>query len=129
MKRIGLVWVVAAGALVLACDFPWGDWQRHTHWAKVGWIPFVTPPVGLFDILQNMLLCVPLGAACALRFRRAPLAAGAVTFGVSLVGEWTQLYSHTRFPSATDLTCNVIGAMASAVAVRAFAARHLLESH
>lgn len=66
MTRIGLAWVIGASALVLAADFPWGDLQNHTHWSKVGWIPFVSPPVKPLDIAQNLLLCAPIGAAGAL---------------------------------------------------------------
>ena len=117
MHRISLAWVIGASALVLAADFPWGDVQNHTHWAKVGWIPFVTPPVGSLDIIQNLLLCAPIGVAAALRFRRAPATASAIACVVSLVGESTQLYSHSRFPSVTDLVCNVTGAVAAALVV------------
>lgn len=127
MKRVGFSWVVAAAALVLAADFPWGDLQLHTHWAKVGWIPFVTPPIGARDIVQNILLGGPLGAAVALRFRRPLLPAVLITAVVSCAGEWTQLYSHQRFPSSTDIACNIIGAALTAAAVRACAARRVLE--
>lgn len=38
---------------------------------------------------------------------------------VSLLCEWAQVYSHGRFPSATDVTCNVGGAaLASAAYLR-----------
>jgi len=30
---------------------------------------------------------------------------------LSSATEWTQVYSHTRFPSTTDVSCNVIGAV------------------
>jgi glycopeptide antibiotics resistance protein len=45
--------------------------------------------------------------------RRIPLAAvGAAT--VSFAGETLQLYSHQRFPSATDLVMNTTGAVLAA---------------
>lgn len=44
-----------------------------------------------------------------------------MAFVMSLLGEWSQVYSHSRFPSATDVVCNVIGAVAAALAVGAFA--------
>ena len=40
---------------------------------------------------------------------RLPLIATAVL--LSSATEWTQVYSHTRFPSTTDVSCNVIGAV------------------
>jgi hypothetical protein len=58
------VWRLAAAAFGIAgvaVDWPWGDLQNHTHWAKVGWIPFVSPPVRSFDVLQNLLLFAPFG--------------------------------------------------------------------
>ncbi len=113
MNRISLAWVVGAGALVLAADFPWGDLRGHPHWGKIAWVPFVSPPLNLLDVAQNLLLCAPIGVTAALRFRKAPAAAAVIALGVGLVGEWTQLYSHSRFPSATDLACNLTGAVAT----------------
>ena len=110
MARAGL-WLAAAG--VLAADFPWGDFQGHTHWHAVGWIPFVSPPVRPLDVLQNVLLLVPLGFFSGVGARsgsRALWTGLALAFAVSLAGEWTQLYSHGRFPSATDLSANLMGA-------------------
>ncbi len=75
------------------------------------WIPFVTPPIKLVDIVVNVLLYMPFGywfLRSAGR-RRAGLAVACAGI-LSLVTEWTQLYSHSRFPSLTDVTCNVIGA-------------------
>ena len=67
----------------------------------------------------NLLLCAPLGIASALYFRSRRARSGIVlAFGVSLFGEWLQVYSHSRFPSATDLFCNVAGAVAAALVVR-----------
>ena len=97
---------------------PWGDFQGHTHWDEVGWIPFVSWPVRNGDIVFNLLLCAPLGIASALYFRSRVLAAGVLAFLVSFSGEWLQVYSHSRFPSATDLFCNVAGAVVAAVVVR-----------
>jgi len=99
------------------------DLQNHTHWMKVQWIPFVTPPVKVVDIVVNILLYWPFGywfgkhASDARAWRRACLYA----FALSLATEWTQLYSHSRFPSLTDTTCNVIGTALGAF----FAARGL----
>jgi hypothetical protein len=107
----GGLWLSAAA--VLAADLPWGDFQGHTHWQTVAWIPFVSPPVRPIDVLQNVLLLVPLGFFCGVGARTASSAlwrALSLGFLLSLAGEWTQLYSHLRFPSATDLAANVMGA-------------------
>jgi uncharacterized protein (TIGR03790 family) len=111
VARLGLPLSIT---IALAADFPWGDFQGHTHWHNVGWIPFVSPPVRPGDIALNLLLFLPLGVFAARRVR-APGSALAhsalIAFVVSVIGEWTQVYSHTRFPSATDVACNVGGAL------------------
>jgi len=94
------------------------DLQNHPHWMKVQWIPFVTPPVKVIDIVVNILLYWPFGywfgkqAGDAHAWRRACLYA----LALSLATEWTQLYSHSRFPSLTDTTCNLIGTALGALA-------------
>lgn len=89
---------------------PWNDWQNHAHWARVQWIPFVTPPVKLLDVIGNVLLYVPYGFFFPPASRRRWPAVTGTALALSCVTEWTQLYSHARFPSLTDVTCNVIGA-------------------
>lgn len=64
------------------------------------------------DVIANLVLYLPLGLAID---RSAPITA--VDYVVRLAGaaalsgalEATQLFSHSRFPSMTDLVCNVIG--------------------
>ena len=111
---------VGFGVVAFAADWPWGDLQNHTHWAKVAWIPFVSPPVRPFDILQNLLLFAPFGWFVALSAhdagRRDVWRAALLTLFIAFAGEASQLYSHSRFPSATDPTCNVVGATLAAAA-------------
>jgi glycopeptide antibiotics resistance protein len=118
VRRIGLSAVLTSALVALVIIVPWGDFQGHAHWDEVGWIPFVSWPVRNRDIVVNFLLCAPLGIASALYFRSRLLAAGLIAFVVSLFGEWLQVYSHSRFPSATDLLCNVAGAVVAALVVR-----------
>jgi glycopeptide antibiotics resistance protein len=113
--------LAASIALVVFAVFPWGDFQGHTHWARVAWIPFVSPPVRLSDIIANALLFMPLGAAVASTVpltRSAVLVASLGGGALSIVGEAAQLYSHSRFPSATDVVCNAAGASLAAYLVR-----------
>ena len=102
--------------LILLVVLPWTTFQNHTHWPRVQWIPFVTPPVKLRDIAVNLLLYAPWGyfGARAMRSRRVWIVV-ALAAVLSLVTEASQLYSHGRFPSATDLTCNILGACAGAM--------------
>ena len=48
-------------AVILAVTVPWTDFVGHTHWGKVQWIPFVSPPVKPLDIAGNVLLYLPFG--------------------------------------------------------------------
>ncbi len=90
---------------------PWGSYQNHSHWANVRVIPFVTPPIKLQDVIANVLLYVPFGY-WSMRLWRIPDAwrAVALAFALSFGTEMSQVYSHGRFPSSTDLVCNVSGA-------------------
>ena len=72
----------------------------------------MTPPVKLVDIVLNVALYVPFGYWFTrwVGRRRTGLAVASAG-ALSLLTEWTQLYSHSRFPSLTDVTCNVLGAV------------------
>lgn len=111
--------MTAAAALVLGADFPWGDFQDHPHWAGVSWTPFASPPLRVIDIGLNVLLGVPVGIVAARYFQHSLVISILITLAASLAGEWTQLYSHTRFPSATDMVCNIGGAIAACVVLGA----------
>src|SRR4029077_6114665 len=60
-------WTAAIGfavwtAVILAATVPWTDLVGHTHWRKVQWIPFKSPPVKAIDIVVNVLLYAPSGS-------------------------------------------------------------------
>jgi glycopeptide antibiotics resistance protein len=100
------LWLLALVAVL----FPWGDVTDHTHWMNVSWVPF-RPPIHAFDIAANTAIFIPFGflwrrSWASSRFRTALSAAGAL----SVCAESVQLFSHARFPSATDVATNVIGA-------------------
>jgi hypothetical protein len=99
--------------IIVAAAFPFGSLTAHSHWEKVGWVPFVSPPLKAVDVVGNVLLGVPAGLGLAARYAAGPSIAGVVVGAVSFLCEWAQVYSHRRFPSATDLVCNVGGAMAA----------------
>ena len=115
-----LAWagLAVASALVLVAAFPWGDLEDHSHWSKIGWLPFVSPPIRLGDIGLNTLLCAPIGGLSGRLFRRPLVGAFGLSLALSVTAEWSQVYSHTRFPSATDVTCNVAGAVLAAALSR-----------
>lgn len=105
-------------AVILRITLPFGDLQDHTHWGKVQWIPFVTPPIRLRDIVGNVMLYVPFGylgmrmlsSWFTVRVLGVVLLAGILSFAA----ETTQLFSHQRYPSSTDLVCNLAGAWSGA---------------
>ena len=107
--------------LIVIAVVPWVGYQNHSHWQRVGWIPFVSAEVRLRDVAVNILLYVPWGYFCA-RFIRAGARSTWVVVllaaALSITTETSQVYSHGRFPSATDVTCNVIGALAGALYAR-----------
>jgi glycopeptide antibiotics resistance protein len=107
-RALLLAWIGAIVAILV----PWRDLTGHTHWQKVTWTPFA-PPIRPLDILANVLAFVPCGLLWRWsRFERAWLrlpAALLVAAIVSLTGEALQLYSHWRFPSATDVVANLTG--------------------
>ena len=123
MRFLLFAGLVFSASLVLAAGYPWGDVVGHTHWAKVGWIPFFSWPIRELDIAANLLLCLPLGVFAGLVFRRGAVVAGAMALSLSLFVETLQLYSHSRFPSATDIVCNVAGAVVAAALVSGYRPR------
>lgn len=100
---------------------PWWSFQDHTHWARVRWIPFVSLPFSVGDILRNFLLYLPWGYLYARQpreARRSVWRAAGYALALSVTTEATQLWSHGRFPSTTDVICNVAGAWGGAVWAR-----------
>jgi hypothetical protein len=104
--------------LVIAlCVVPWWGFQWHSHWSRVSWWPFVTGPLRFRDVAVNLLLYMPFGLFFVQgQHRSGSRVAAAVATGLllSLTTELTQVYSHGRFPSATDVVMNGIGVLAGA---------------
>ena len=114
--RLALWCVVIVGAVV-----PWMGFRDHTHWDQAQWIPFVPPPdIGLRDLAVNILLYVPFGVffvgSGPSRQKIAKVMAWAVLLSVAT--EVSQVFSHGRFPTATDVVMNGLGAMIGATILR-----------
>ena len=110
-KRIPLwIWWIP---LTWAISLPWSGFTVQPQWSRVHWIPFTDPADAPRDFLLNVLLFVPFGFSFA-RTRRAPLAPIAAAL-VSVTAEATQLFGTVRYPSATDVTAAVIGAVMGAI--------------
>ena len=103
--------------LILVLVLPWLNYQNHSHWARVGWIPFFSKEVKVRDIVANVLLYAPWGYFWA-RQRRDPSRrvwpVVVIAAALSIATEASQSYSHGRFPSATDVACNLMGAFVGA---------------
>jgi glycopeptide antibiotics resistance protein len=117
-------------AFIAFATVPWQDVQTHSHWSRVQWIPFVTPPVKLGDVLLNLAFYAPFGYWFARQSGGNRPWARAVWYALalSLITEWTQLYSHSRFTSLTDTTCNVLGTLLGSRIAARTAARRLTPS-
>ena len=106
-----VAWVV----LVLSVTVPWTSFRSHAHWDRVVWIPFRSGAVRPADLVENLILYVPLGwwwtRHAPTRLSRAFANAAVTAALLSLACEWTQVYSHGRFPSATDVFMNTLGAV------------------
>ncbi len=112
-RRYLALWTV----LILIVVVPWLTFKNHSHWQQVAWIPFFSPEVKVRDVVANVLFYVPWGYFAA-RQRRHPSAPVwgivALAAALSIATEISQVYSHGRFPSATDVVCNVVGALIGA---------------
>jgi glycopeptide antibiotics resistance protein len=98
--------------VILIATVPWGSLQDHTHWSRVGWWPYLSPPVRFRDIVGNMGLYVPWGwfFAQSSAATSSPWTPLMWALALSLGAESSQLFSHSRFPSLTDTANNVVGA-------------------
>jgi glycopeptide antibiotics resistance protein len=102
---------VPLALILLATTWPLSEFQNHTHWAQVEWVPF-TKYVRPFDILANVALFAPLGATVAWgsTSRRRVGAATLAALVLSLLIEWSQVYTHNRAATTTDVLTNTLGA-------------------
>jgi glycopeptide antibiotics resistance protein len=110
-------WLVIWIALIVVVVVPWGALERRAHWERVAWIPFVSPPVEISDVTGNVFFYLPYGivAAGEVAETLSPvLSVTASAILLSLAGEFTQVFSNSRYPSMTDVTCNAVGAFIGA---------------
>ena len=102
-------------AIVLLTTWPWSDFQNHSHWGQVEWVPF-TKYVRPFDMIANVALFAPFGAAVVWgdRSTRQVRLAIACGLGFSLAIELAQVYMHGHAPTVVDVVTNTIGAWVGA---------------
>jgi VanZ family protein len=115
-----LTWIAALATVTL----PITDFHAEPAWWRVGWVPFMSPPIKLADVVANVVLYMPFGFLGAEEGRRNPIAATVVAATVlSTITETSQLFSLTRFPSTTDVASNALGALVGASVAIALARR------
>lgn len=115
--------VLAWTLVIIGGVVPWSGWTDHGHWDRIEWLPFARL-VRPRDIVLNVLFYVPFGYFLA--DTRSRLSAGRMLRSaaltacvVSVVTELSQVFSHGRFPAATDVLTNTAGAVIGAwLAVR-----------
>ena len=115
-SRRALVALALWIGVILFVVTPWYGIRDHSHWARVQWIPFVSPPIRLRDIVANTVFYVPFGYFFVRGTRNSSV--GRTVMAAMLLSaatEVTQVYSHGRFPSTTDLLCNSAGAYLGAL--------------
>jgi glycopeptide antibiotics resistance protein len=109
------LWLVSLAVIVTLTTMPWSYYVGHSQWNRVTWVPF-SDHHELPEILVNVALFFPFGYF----FPRA-------LYGPSLKQHWGlplitaamlstgveifQVYTHTRFPSTTDICANLLGAI------------------
>lgn len=113
MRRSGLLAAIAA--ILVATLLPWSNFVGHSHWSQVQWVPFLGHRLDWFDIVANVVLFIPFGYFAA-GLPRPPWRANkiysvlAAALLLSAAVEFMQIYSHGRYPSASDICCNLLGA-------------------
>lgn len=97
---------------IVAVTVPWLDFHRRPLWWTIAWIPFVSPPITLFDLVSNILLFIPFGLLYARAAAGPHLIWRAAGWGalLSTAVEASQVFSRGRIASGTDVVTNVIGA-------------------
>jgi glycopeptide antibiotics resistance protein len=99
-------------AVIVFAVVPMGRYREQPARRQIAWIPFVSRPMTPSDMARNVLLYVPFGYLQA-RALVYPTVWRALAYGTALSAgtEATQVYSRGRYPSTTDVVCNVIGGM------------------
>lgn len=134
-RRVGLALLLATLAAVLVATlYPFRFRLETASLSRVDWRLYY-PGHSDRDLVQNLLMLAPLGAALALLrcgragLLRLALEACALGAGTAVLVETLQIFQSVRFPQAADVWRNCAGCIAGAViaglALRAIAGRSL----
>jgi glycopeptide antibiotics resistance protein len=104
------IWV----CVIVLVAVPWNNFGTHAHWERVVWIPF-SKDTDLLDVIANGLFYFPYGvlvAAVGKTGRRHPVAFAVTTAAaLSVITEFTQVFSASRIPAVSDVIANAVGAL------------------
>jgi glycopeptide antibiotics resistance protein len=98
----------------------------HAHWRRIVWIPFSEAHLSPKDIMVNLLVFFPFGFLWGFGSPASPRTvwrSGVLVLGLSISCEFYQVFCHERFPSATDVVDNTLGALAGLTLGSAFSKR------
>ena len=105
------LWVIGIALILAVTTMPWSSYVGHSHWDRVNWIPFSDHP--LLEIFGNVALFFPFGYFfprarhdASPKFWALPIIIGGM---LSTGVEFFQVYTHSRFPSTTDISANLLG--------------------
>lgn len=117
-EKSAVIWFVIL-ILALAPMFPVSNFVGHPHWDRIHWIPFQNFSLTwnkLIDVIGNTLWFMVFGYLLHYQLngnshsRWTIATITAIAGGVSLSAELFQVFCHSRYPSMTDVACNVMGA-------------------
>jgi glycopeptide antibiotics resistance protein len=114
-----LLWTL----LIVAVTLPWYGFQLTPRWSAIRVLPphILGRRKAILDIVLNVALYVPFGYWMIRPGKTSAARIGKViviAFLLSLFAETSQVFSRNRFPSATDLVTNTIGAGIGALLAR-----------
>jgi glycopeptide antibiotics resistance protein len=105
------LWLISITVILAVTTMPWSNYVGQSHWDRVIWVPFSDHP--LLEILGNVALFFPFGYFfprarhdAYLKVWALPIITGAM---LSTGVEFFQVYTHSRFPSTTDICANLLG--------------------
>ncbi|MBS0154014.1 MAG: VanZ family protein [Nitrospira sp.] len=117
LKR-GTIWFLVV-VLAIAPFFPLSSFAGHPHWNQIRWIPFQDFSLTWnksIDVIGNTIWFMGFGYLlhCQQHWDSGPrwtiariiAIAGSISFSAELF----QVFCHNRYPSMTDVACNVLGA-------------------
>jgi glycopeptide antibiotics resistance protein len=114
-------WLLLWIAFILVITVPWYALDPDPRFYRIRWIPFLSRPRSIRDILLNVGLYVPFGYLLLRQLAGKPHSVWkvvAAALALSSLSEASQLFSRGRFPSSTDLVTNGAGAWLGALWAR-----------